>query len=170
MCFHACEVISNSVSFVGHARFRRLQFMFEVALVSLVLREGLRSAAAVCFELLVNAAVCLSVCLSVCLTRCCCCAGRVTNLRRVTYVVMDEADRMFDMGFEPQVSRFNTTYISCKQKHLFWINRSTKFDIYYLDIKTFGNGLKKLMCKINIFFPLNNKCIKCSIFCCSAFN
>ncbi|XP_047257717.1 DEAD-box ATP-dependent RNA helicase 42-like [Capsicum annuum] len=34
----------------------------------------------------------------------CTSGGKITNLPRVTYLVMDEADRMFDMGFESQIA------------------------------------------------------------------
>lgn len=46
-------------------------------------------------------------------------SGRVTNLRRVTYTVLDEADRMFDMGFEPQVMRIISNIRPDKQTVMF---------------------------------------------------
>ncbi|KAI1925367.1 pre-mRNA processing RNA-helicase [Ophidiomyces ophidiicola] len=46
-------------------------------------------------------------------------SGRVTNLRRVTYVVLDEADRMFDMGFEPQVMKISGNIRPTRQSVLF---------------------------------------------------
>ena len=46
-------------------------------------------------------------------------SGRVTNLRRVTYVVLDEADRMFDMGFEPQVMKILANVRPDRQTALF---------------------------------------------------
>eukprot|EP00899_Mesostigma_viride_P004601 jgi/Mesvir1/14141/Mv12277-RA.2 len=45
--------------------------------------------------------------------------GRITNLKRVTYVVLDEADRMFDMGFEPQISRIVANIRPSRQTVLF---------------------------------------------------
>ncbi|KAK3934790.1 Pre-mRNA-processing ATP-dependent RNA helicase PRP5 [Diplogelasinospora grovesii] len=45
--------------------------------------------------------------------------GRVTNLRRVTYIVLDEADRMFDMGFEPQVMKIFNNIRPDRQTILF---------------------------------------------------
>ena len=46
-------------------------------------------------------------------------SGRVTNLRRVTYIVLDEADRMFDMGFEPQVMKILANVRPDRQTVLF---------------------------------------------------
>lgn len=46
-------------------------------------------------------------------------SGRVTNLSRVTYLVLDEADRMFDMGFEPQAMKIVSNTRPDRQTVLF---------------------------------------------------
>merc|ERR1719230_350656 len=42
-----------------------------------------------------------------------------TNLKRVTYMVLDEADRMLDMGFEPQVRKI-TSQVRPDRQTLMW--------------------------------------------------
>ncbi|KAI8825225.1 P-loop containing nucleoside triphosphate hydrolase protein [Fimicolochytrium jonesii] len=44
---------------------------------------------------------------------------KATNLRRVSYLVLDEADRMFDLGFEPQVRSLCTAVRPDRQTLLF---------------------------------------------------
>ena len=49
--------------------------------------------------------------------------GKV-NLRRVTYLVLDEADRMLDMGFEPQIRKIIEQIRPDRQVR-------TYFDLFY---------------------------------------
>jgi ATP-dependent RNA helicase DDX46/PRP5 len=49
----------------------------------------------------------------------CMSAGKMVSLQRVTYVVLDEADRMFDMGFEPQITKIMLNIRPDRQTLLF---------------------------------------------------
>jgi ATP-dependent RNA helicase DDX46/PRP5 len=46
-------------------------------------------------------------------------SGKVLSLRRVTYLVMDEADRMYDMGFAPQITAIQSAVRPDRQSVLF---------------------------------------------------
>ena len=45
--------------------------------------------------------------------------GKISNLKRVTLIVIDEADRMFDLGFEPQITKIIENSRPKKQVVLF---------------------------------------------------
>ncbi|GMM57758.1 DEAD-box RNA helicase [Maudiozyma humilis] len=52
--------------------------------------------------------------------------GKLVNTRRITFVVIDEADRLFDMGFEPQITQIMKSIRPDKQCVLFSATFPTK--------------------------------------------
>lgn len=56
-------------------------------------------------------------------------SGRICNLKRVTYVVLDEADRMFDFGFEPQVNKIFSQIRPDRQSILFSATFAKKMEM-----------------------------------------
>ncbi|KAK6461387.1 Pre-mRNA-processing ATP-dependent RNA helicase PRP5 [Scheffersomyces coipomensis] len=78
-------------------------------------------------------------------------SGRVTNLKRVTYLVLDEADRMFDMGFEPQVSKIFTQVRPDRQTVLFSATFPRKMEL--LAKKILQNPIEIIVGGISIVAP-----------------
>lgn len=63
-------------------------------------------------------------------------AGKLLSAKRITFVVMDEADRLFDLGFEPQITQIMKTIRPDKQCVLFsatFPNKLRSFAMRILD-------------------------------------
>ncbi|SCW00533.1 LAFE_0C06282g1_1 [Lachancea fermentati] len=61
-------------------------------------------------------------------------SGKLMNTKRITFVVMDEADRLFDLGFEPQITEIMKTIRPDKQCVLFSATFPTKLKSFAMRI------------------------------------
>lgn len=77
-----------------------------------------------------------------------------TNLKRITYLVMDEADRMLDMGFEPQIRKIVSQIRPDRQTLMFsatWPKDVQKLASDFLhDFSQVNIGSMELTANVNI--------------------